>query len=137
MNLRKSSILLVIASLAVVGGLFADHHHFVNAMKGVGGVMKSTGEAVESGDMDTVKKNANQMARNFALMAAWFEGRGTTAAVKLADAAMQDAVAMRKAANAGDAAAVKEAFSGVRGSCKACHAAHRVKNDDGSYGFKD
>lgn len=137
MNLRKISILLALVSLLTAGTLLANHHHYVNAMKGVAGAMKPTGAGLESGDMDAVKKGANQMARNFALMAAWWEGRGTTAAVKLADAAMQDAVALRKAAAAGDAAAAKEAFSAVRGSCKACHSAHRVKNDDGSWGFKD
>lgn len=137
MKLRKISLLAALVSLLTAGALFANHHRYVNAMKGVAGAMKPTGTALESGDMDAARKGANQMARNFALMAAWWEGRGTAAAAKLAETAMQDAAALRKAAAAGDAAAAKAAFSAVRGSCKACHSAHRVKNDDGSWGFKD
>ena len=137
MTFRKSVIAAAILTLILAGGLYANHHLYVGAMKGVAKVMKPTGAALGSGDMDTVKKNANAMARNFAIMAAWWEGRGTAAASKLADQAMKDAVALRKAANGGDAAGAKAAMGRIQGSCKACHSAHRVKNDDGSWGFKD
>jgi cytochrome c556 len=87
--------------------------------------------------MDTVKKNANALNRNFTIMAAWWEGRGSADAFKMADMAAKASAKLRKAANDGDAAAAQAAMGEIRGSCKSCHTAHRVKNDDGSWGFKD
>ena len=134
---RKFSVALAVLSLIVTGALFANHHTYVKAMKGAAAVAGPTGKALEAGDMDTVKKNANTMARNFTIMAAWWEGRGSSSAFKMADMAAKASVDLRKAANSGDAAAAKAAFGEIRGSCKSCHTAHRVKNDDGSWGFKD
>lgn len=134
---RKYLVFAALVSLFVAGALFANHHTYVNAMKAVGGAMGPTGKALEGGDMDAVKKNANTLARNFTIMAAWWEGHGSSSAFKMADAAAKSAVSLRRAANQGDAAAAKAAFGEIRGSCKSCHTAHRVKNDDGSWGFKN
>ncbi len=125
------------ACLLLTSALTANHHHFVPAMKGVGGKMKPTNVALGSGDMATVKENAASIAQNFAIIAAWFEGRGNAGAVKIADEAHEGAVALGKAAAAGDAAAAKAAMGTIGGTCKSCHTAYRVKNADGSYGFKD
>lgn len=134
---RKQLAVLAILSLLVTGALMANHHTYVKAMKAVGGATGATGKALEAGDMDTVKKNAAVMARNFTIMAAWWEGRGSSSAFGMSEAAAKAAVDLRKAANSGDATAAKAAFEQVRGSCKSCHTAHRVKNDDGSWGFKN
>ena len=134
---RKLFAALAVLSLIATGALYANHHTYVKAMKGVASVAGPTGKALEGGDMDTVKKNANAMVRNFTIMAAWWEGRGSSSAFKMAEAAAKSAAKLRRAANSGDAAAAKAAFGEVRGSCKSCHTAHRVKNDDGSWGFKD
>ncbi len=134
---RKYFAAFAILSLLVTGALMANHHTYVKAMKAVGKAAGPTGKALQGGDMDTVKKNANTLARNFTIMAAWWEGRGSSSAFKMADMAAKSAVDLRKAANQGDAAAAQAAFGEIRGSCKSCHTAHRVKNDDGSWGFKD
>lgn len=134
---RKIFVAVAVFSLIVTGALLANHHTYVNAMKAAAKVTGPTGKALEGGDMDTVKRNAAVMARNFTIMAAWWEGRGSSSAFKMSEAAAQSAIALRKAANSGDAAAAKAAFDEIRGSCKSCHTAHRVKNDDGSWGFKN
>ena len=134
---RKYLIGVAILSLVLTGTLLANHHTYVNAMKAAAKVTGPTGKAIEAGDMDTVKKNANAMNRNYTIMAAWWEGRGSTAAFKLAEASAKAAVDLRKAANQGDKAAAQAAFGKIRGGCKSCHTAHRVKNADGSWGFKD
>lgn len=135
--LKKILLTAAGACLLLTSALVADHHHYVGAMKGVAKNMKPTNVALESGDMATVKSNAAALSHDFAVMAAWWEGRGTTAAVKLADQGHEGAMALEKAAMAGDAAAAKEAMGMISGTCKSCHTAHRVKNDDGSWGFKD
>lgn len=135
--LKKILLTTAGACLLLATGAVANHHHYVGAMKGVAKRMKPTNEALASGDMDTVKENANELAHNFAVMAAWWEGRGTTAAVKLSDEGHEGAKALHQAAMDGDAAAAKAAMGTIGGTCKACHSAHRVKNADGSWGFKD
>lgn len=126
-----------VLSLLFAGGLLAAHHTYVNSMKAVAKVTGPTAKAVAAGDLDTAKKNANVLARNFTVMAAWWEGRGSSSAFKLADGAAKAAVNLRKAANSGDKDAAMAAMGEIRGSCKACHSTHRVKNEDGSWGFKD
>lgn len=135
--LKKMLLTAVGACLLMTSALVANHHHFVGAMKGVAKHMKPTNVAIESGDMDTVKENAEALAKNFAIMAAWWEGRGTDSAWKIADTAHEGAMELHSAADAGDAAAAKAAMGKIGGTCKSCHMAHRVKNDDGSFGFKD
>ena len=137
MTYRKYLLVAAVLSLVLTGTLLASHHTYVNAMKAVAKVAGPTGKALQGGDMDTVKKNANTMARNFTVMAAWWEGRGTTAPFEIADLAAKSAVELRRAANSGNAAAAQTALGKIRGTCKSCHSAHRVKNDDGSWGFKD
>lgn len=134
---RKYLLGAAVLSLVLTGTLFANHHTYVNAMKAAAKVTGPTAKAIEAGDMDTVKKNASVMARNYTIMAAWWEGRGSAAAFKLSEASAKAAMDLRKAAAAGDKAAAETAMGTIRGGCKSCHTAHRVKNDDGSYGFKD
>lgn len=134
---RKYFVIAAVFSLITTGALMANHHTYVNAMKAAANVTGPTGKALEGGDMDTVKKNAGVMARNFTIMAAWWEGRGSSSAFNMSEAAAKASRDLRTAANAGDAAAANAAFGEIRGSCKSCHTAHRVKNADGSWGFKD
>ena len=82
---RKYLLGVAILSLVLTGTLLANHHTYVNAMKAAAKVTGPTGKAIEAGDMDTVKKNANIMNRNYTIMAAWWEGRGSAAAFKLAE----------------------------------------------------
>ena len=135
--MKKIALALAALSLMVAGTLLANHHTYVTAMKGVGGLMGSTGKALEGGDMAAVETNAAALNQHLTVMAAWWEGRGSSAAFKLAEAAANSADAMGKAAGSGDGDAAKAAFGEIRGSCKTCHDAHRVKNDDGSWGFKN
>ncbi len=132
-------ILLTVAGscLLLASALHADHHRYVTAMKAIAGGMKPTNVALGSGDMATVKANAEGLASNFAVLAGWWEGRGSDAAAKLADEAKGAAEALGKAAAANNADGAKAAMGTLGGTCKSCHTAHRVKNADDSWGFKN
>ena len=135
--IRKLLLAACGASLLFAAALVANHHHYQTAMKGVAAIMKPTNVALESADMATVQKNAATLVREYTVMAAWWEGRGSEAATKIADEGIQAATAMGKAASAGDAAGAKAAMATLSGTCKGCHSSHRTKNDDGSFGFKN
>ena len=135
--LKKILLTAAGACLLLSSALFADHHRYVNHMKAVAKNMKPTNVALQSGDMDTVRKNANMMANHFASIGAWWEGRGSEAAAKISDEAHDAAVELRKAAVDKNAEAAKAAMGKLGGTCKSCHSAHRTKNEDGTFGFKN
>ncbi len=73
---------------------------------------------------------------SFATTLAFWESRKTDDAVKLTQDAARFAADLEKAARDTEYRLVLDAIAGLDKTCASCHAAHRVRLDDGTYEIK-
>ena len=120
--------------LPAVGAI--DEAEFANLMKQAGKLNGATKKAIDAGDGATITANAAEYSRIAKPVADFYKAKHVADAVEFAntmDSSAQKLAAAGKAGNMADAGA---AFQAVTGTCAGCHNAHRIKNADGTYGFK-
>lgn len=110
----------------------ADHQ---KAMKDTLAGMMGAGKAARATppDMAAIATGAKAVEAGLAAVEPFWTKRKSQVAMDANAAGRKAAMAL---AAAKDEAGVKEAMGALQGSCKSCHDAHRVKNEDGTYSIK-
>ena len=137
--MRVSKCLMAVAlMLGVAGLIWAEvDANFQTAMKAAGAACGRLKKNVEAkGSADDIAKDAEEVAQNFRKMGAYWKQHQVNDAMDLCRKAFGSAMAVSKAAKAGNMDEVASNFKTLTGTCAPCHTAHREKAADGSYSIK-
>ncbi len=102
-------------------------------MKAINTSMRPLGAAVQAKDTAAATTEANKVAAAFTDVAAYWTAKKTDDAIKLATTARD---AAKTLAAATDADAQAAALTTLRGTCMACHSAHRESVGPGQFKIK-
>jgi hypothetical protein len=102
----------------------------VKVMKDLG---KQMGQIRKSVD---VEQNATAMAESMQEVGAFWKTRNSEIAMKACKESRDGALALAKAAKAGDDAGQKAAMKMIGAGCKGCHDTHREKVGENQYKIK-
>ncbi len=94
------------------------------------------GKALDDGDGAAAQESALEAAEHFGAIADWWAEKGAEDAQGFASDVVEKAMEIHEMAGAGDMDGAKAQLGMLRGNCKSCHVAHRVKADDGSWQIK-
>jgi predicted short-subunit dehydrogenase-like oxidoreductase (DUF2520 family) len=131
--LLRSGIVLSMAACAWT----LDDAAFQKLMKQSGGLNGATKKALDAGDASIAAKNAAEYEKIFADIAAYYtEIRMNPDAVEISKKLQTHAKSLAAHSQANDLDTAKTDFAQLTSQCGACHNQYRVKNEDGTYGFK-
>ena len=117
---------------------------FIKAMRDNGDATRTirvaSKEFEESGagaqDFDPFEKSAATMKASFTTTLAYFQTQKVDGAVALSEKALKHVAALEAGAKERDYRLVLEASTALNETCAACHTAHRVRLEDGTYEIK-
>ncbi|MCR4374406.1 MAG: hypothetical protein NUW22_06115 [Acidobacteria bacterium] len=109
---------------------------FDAVMKQVNPANAELRKGVEAADIAIVSKQAPLLGKLFTDTKKFFEARGASDAVKWATEGVAIASAVGTAAAANQWSDVRTSAAKLGQLCQACHAAHRVRAEDGTYRVK-
>ena len=135
--MRKHTIIAVLAAAFIAPAVHAadvTEADFQKAMKDVQAGVNAVRGA--NGDMAAVTTGAKSIEAALASVEAFWKARKDDAAVKMSGDSRAAALAVAKAAEGKDAAAVGEATKAMFGTCKGCHDVHREQLPDKTYKIK-
>lgn len=135
--MKKHTIIAVLAAALIAPAVHAadvTEADFQKAMKAVQGGVNAVRGA--NGDMAAVATNAKAIEAALASVEGFWTARKDAEAVKMSAASRTAVLAVAKAAEGKDAAAVGEATKAMFGTCKGCHDVHREQLPDKSYKIK-
>jgi cytochrome c556 len=131
--MKKSSLSVVLGLMLgalVVFGFAMDEAELAKHMKGVGKGMGAVKKGMQGGDMAAVAEGAEAVAKNLTGTDQFWAGHKVDDAVTMTKNSIAAATALSAAAKGGDAAAAKEAFGKMGGTCKGCHDKYREKTGE-------
>lgn len=135
--MRKSTIIAALAVAFMAPAVHAadvNEADFEKAMKDVQAGVNAVRGA--NGDMAAAGKAAKAVEAALASVESFWAARKDAEAVKLSASSRAAVLAVAKAAEGNDAAAVGEATKAMFGTCKACHDVHREQLPDKTYKIK-
>lgn len=106
---------------------------FDKVMKQVNPANAALRKGSEESDKAVVTAQAQALAKLFGETRKFFEARGTADAVAWATEGVALVAAIEKAAAAGQWPEVQASATKVTSLCQSCHAAHRERQEDGTY----
>ncbi len=109
---------------------------FDKVMKQVNPTNAELRKGVEGSDKVMTTTHAQTLQKLFGETKAFFEKRGTADAVAWATEGVALTAAIEKAAAAGNWTDAQESVAKVTPLCQQCHAAHRERQDDGTFRVK-
>lgn len=142
--------LIAVAGLALVAATMSAQANekptdaFMKAMRdnadAARTVRVASKEFEESGagaqDFDPFEKSAATMKASFTAALNYFQTQKVDGAVALSEKALEHVAALEAGAKERDYRLVLEASTALNETCAACHTAHRVRLDDGTYEIK-
>lgn len=109
---------------------------FDAVMKQVNPANAELRKGVDAADIAVVRKQAPALGKLFTDTRKFFEGRGATDAMAWAAEGAALTAAIERAATANQWSSVRESAAALGRLCQSCHAAHRVRGEDGTYRVK-
>ena len=106
------------------------------AMKGAAGAVGRLKKDIDAKSAPDAAKDAQEVADNFRKMGGYWKAHSVDDAMQLCKEGRAAAVAVSKAAAAGNMDEAAAQFKTLTGTCAGCHHAHRDKAADGSYSIK-
>ena len=127
--------LFLISVITVFAGICSaqDDAAYSGYMKAINTSMRPLGTAVTAKDNAAVATEANKVAAAFNDVVAYWTAKKTDDAIKLATTARD---AAKTLAAATDSDAQTAALGTLRGTCMACHSAHRESTGPGQFKIK-
>jgi hypothetical protein len=116
--------------------LTAEEAAYAAVMKRVGPAFAELRQAVSASNAEAAAAGAASLGHAFAETEAFWKTRRKPDAIKWSIDARTALDAARRAAEGGRWDEVKTSMSGVGQACQSCHAAYRVRLDDGTYRIK-
>ena len=113
--------------------LTAEEEAFDKVMKRVGPAFNSIRQAVAAASGETAAADAETLKAAFVETEAFWKKRSAADAQKWAAEARAQADVVARAVAAGKWDEAKAAAESLQQTCSSCHAAHRQRQDDGSY----
>ena len=122
----KTYVVVVIATVLVVGALAQSESDFQTWMKSNPATMGSLNKAIAAKDGAAVTENAQKMEATFKQVEDFFKKRGgADDAVSFAAKAQSAAAAVAKDASAGNFDQATADVKSLQSNCGGCHMAHR------------
>ena len=116
--------------------LMPEEISLTSAMKTIAPAFASLRTAAQESKADVVSQNVARLLPAFSQTEAIWDGLGQSPAAQWARDAREHAVAIDKAAAAGDWAAVNASAGALNQVCGSCHNTYRERQDDGLFRFK-
>jgi len=126
-------ILLLGAAAAVWGQSDADYQSW---MKSNGAAAASLAKNLTAKAGDAAAMDAKTLQDNMTKVAAYWQAKNVSDAVKFAQDAKSGFAQVAELASAGKFDDASAAMKTAQTSCGGCHMAHRVREDDGSFKMK-
>ena len=121
--------------LAVLSAEKAPDSYSV-VMKELGATAASLRKNVTAKDYDGLAKDAATLQKDFEAAAKFWGDRKVDDALTLSKNGSKAAADLAAAVTAKDDAKIAAASTAVTSTCAACHMAHRIRNEDGTYEIK-
>jgi cytochrome c556 len=131
-------LLAVCAAAAIAASLRADvDPAYQTAMKTAAAACQRLKKNVDAkANPEEMAKDAEEVAQNFRKMGGYWKQKQVDDAMQASREAFGAAMAISKAAKAGNMDEAAAQFKTLSGTCAGCHKAHRDKNADGTYSMK-
>lgn len=113
-----------------------EEEAFSRIMKQVNPANAELRKGAEGSDKALVMAQAQALGKLFAETRKFFDTRATADAVAWAAEGVALTAAIEKAASAGQWPEVQASATKITGLCQSCHAAHRERQEDGTYRIK-
>jgi hypothetical protein len=111
---------------------------YSNVMKGLAATAQSLRKnvAVSPRDYDALARDAMALQAAFATAETFWTERNVADAIQISKDGSKAATDLGTAVMARNDEAIAQAATAATGTCAACHMAHRVRNEDGTYEIK-
>lgn len=136
MTRKLLTVALALGAFSLAQAADVTEADYDRAMKATLAGMQTAGKGVREGNMTAVADGAKAIDAALASIESYWTSRKAQDAIEAGAAGRKAAQAAAAAAAANDAEKVKASMTALQGSCRTCHDAHRVKNEDGSYSIK-
>jgi cytochrome c556 len=136
MSRKLLSVALTLGAFSLASAADVTEEQYDKAMKATLAGMQAMGKGVREGNMTAVADGAKAIDASLASIESYWTTRKAQDAIDAGAAGRKAAQAIAAAAAANDAEKVKASTTALQGSCRTCHDAYRVKNEDGSYSIK-
>lgn len=135
--MKNTTILVAACSAFVLGVAFArDHEEFEAWMKDTNANFTSLRKTVVAKNGPETAAAADKLAGLFEPVKSHFEEHKMADGIGFAKSGHDAAMDLASAAKSGDWDKASADLKTIGGACQSCHAAHRIKNPDGSYKMK-
>ena len=124
---------LVDLAKAPVAPLTPEEQALDQAMKEINAAFPAMRQAIDSTNPDVTEEHATVLIESFGEAETFFKGRNTADAVGFAQEALKIVRSVQEAAAGGRWGEASETAGTLQRVCQSCHAAHRERQDDGTF----
>lgn len=136
MSRKLLTVALALGAFSIASAADVTEEQYDKAMKATLAGMQAMGKGVRENNLAAAADGAKAIDAALASIESYWATRKAQDAIDAGAAGRKAAQAIAAAAAANDAEKVKATVPALQGSCRTCHDAYRVKNEDGSYSMK-